>query len=141
MNIGQLTVLVGPNNEGKSNLLNALVVAMEVLTSGRLLRSGRIARFYASSSASYKWKRDFPMQLQSSNPDGESVFELEFLLDEQEVGQFKMETGSSLNHTLPIRVAVGQLASKVTVRKKGRGGKALSAKQVRIAQFVSSRLE
>src|SRR4029077_7680381 len=98
-------------------------------------------RFYTSSSASYKWKRDFPMQLQSSNPDGESVFELEFLLDEQEVGQFKMETGSSLNHTLPIRVAVGQLASKVTVRKKGRGGKALSAKQVRIAQFVSSRLE
>jgi putative ATP-dependent endonuclease of OLD family len=30
--VGQSTVIVGPNNEGKSNVLRALVTAMKVIT-------------------------------------------------------------------------------------------------------------
>jgi len=33
--VGRSTVLVGPNNEGKSNVLRALVTAMEVLKTGK----------------------------------------------------------------------------------------------------------
>jgi AAA15 family ATPase/GTPase len=32
--VGRYTVLVGPNNEGKSNVLRALVTAMDVLKTG-----------------------------------------------------------------------------------------------------------
>lgn len=41
---GKTTILVGPNNEGKSNILRALVTAMNILTRERYARgqSGRI---------------------------------------------------------------------------------------------------
>ena len=39
--VGKQTVLVGPNNEGKSNLIRALVAAMRVLTRARLDSHGR----------------------------------------------------------------------------------------------------
>lgn len=43
--LDRTTVLIGPNNEGKSNILRALVLAMTTLTRGRTVHSfGRSRR-------------------------------------------------------------------------------------------------
>lgn len=60
------TVLVGKNNEGKSNLLTALNVAMKVLMNHALDSSGRRTR---GSREVYDWRRDFPLQFKSDVQD------------------------------------------------------------------------
>lgn len=63
-----MTVLVGKNNEGKSNILRALTLAMDVMkmyaSDPRALRfSPRYLR------GRYDWKRDYPLALQERNPN------------------------------------------------------------------------
>ena len=63
--ISNLTTLVGPNNEGKSNILRALVVAMTLLIARRdpqrRLRMSRFRRSYRRGVNSYDWPLDFPL--------------------------------------------------------------------------------
>jgi putative ATP-dependent endonuclease of OLD family len=140
--IRQSTVLIGPNNEGKSNILRALVIALEILQSlsGRKISAGRLRAYRIDSRETYNWTQDFPMSLQEKKPEGESVFGLEFRLTDNEVDEFVAEVGSNLNGTLPIQLTLGQREPGFRVAKKGRGGTALSKKAERIATFVAKRL-
>jgi len=69
--IRRSTVLIGPNNEGKSNILRALVTTLEMLSRiggfriqrGRFRTADRLREFY-------EWQRDFPVSLQKKSPDG-----------------------------------------------------------------------
>lgn len=65
------TVLIGPNNEGKSNILRALVTSLQFLATlgGVRLRNDRITSVMRSSEI-FDWTRDFPVSLQSKLPDG-----------------------------------------------------------------------
>ncbi len=83
-----ITVLLGPNNEGKSNVLRAFAVAMQLLESMR--RFPTDARIAADGSYAvkvpyfgkeiYEWRRDYPVGLQKQEPVGRSTFALEFEL-------------------------------------------------------------
>jgi len=141
--VRQSTVLIGPNNEGKSNILRSLVVALEVLQglSGRRITSaGRLRAFRIDSGERYHWPRDFPISLQDKRPDGESIFNLEFSLTDNEVDEFAEEVKSSLNGTLPIQLTLGAQDPVFRVLKRGPGGTALSKKAEKIANFVAKRL-
>src|SRR5437763_6040677 len=68
--LGEFTVLLGPNNEGKSNILQAMVSGMQELSvakvGGRSMAPGaRIAR-RERAEGGYVWARDFPRHLQAS---------------------------------------------------------------------------
>src|SRR5690348_686209 len=139
--IKQTTILIGPNNEGKSNILRALVTSLEVLASfagRRITPSGRIR--YLVAGESYNWSNDFPVSLQEKYPKGESVFDLEFRLDQDEIGEFYSEVKSNLNGNLPIRLTLGREDPGFKVVKKGPGGPALSRKAAAIANFVAKRI-
>lgn len=137
----QSTVLIGPNNEGKSNILKALVTALGFLGAldrFRLYR-GRV-RTHSQHPDGYDWKKDYPISLQEKWPDGESIFGLEFKLSEQEVGDFYKEVDSVLNGTLPIELRFGKVEPGFKVLKRGPGGPALSRKAQAIAKFISKRI-
>jgi putative ATP-dependent endonuclease of OLD family len=140
--VRQSTVLIGPNNEGKSNVLRALVTALEVLQTleRRRILAGRLRSFTVDSRETYYWPHDFPISLQAKKPDGESVFELEFRLTPGEVDEFYREVGSNLNGTLPIELTLGQREPGFKVIKKGPGGPALSKKAEKIANFIAKRI-
>jgi putative ATP-dependent endonuclease of OLD family len=143
IDVDKLTVLVGPNNEGKSNVLRALATAMKVLTAGGslLLHRPAPARFYVPPQT-FDWDRDFPIHLQGSRPDGVSLLGLEFELSPAEIADFKETIKSNLNGTLPLQLELGPArAVKVTVHKKGPGAAKLSQKSVAIARFVAERIE
>ncbi len=140
--IERSTILVGPNNEGKSNILKALVAAMQVLTKGRFPQAtGAIGQGRFHYHRFFEWERDFPISLQAKKLNGESVLILEFRLTDEEIEEFKEETKSSLNGTLPIRLELGPKKCEVKVSKKGPGGQALSRKSDKIAAFVADRLD
>jgi putative ATP-dependent endonuclease of OLD family len=89
----------------------------------------------------YEWENDFPVSLQAAQPEGESVFIVEFELNDTEIEEFDDEVGSRVNEKLPIRLAVGRQRVKLTVNKRGRWATALSKKAVPIAQFVVKRVQ
>ncbi len=140
--IRQSTILVGPNNEGKSNILKALVTALEILgaaASAKMYR-GRFLSPYRERRDEYEWTKDYPVNLQATNPNGESIFDLEFKLSDGEVEDFWREVKSTLDGTLPIQLSLGRNDPGFKVRKKGPGAATLSKKAEPIARFIAKRL-
>jgi putative ATP-dependent endonuclease of the OLD family len=140
--LGRSTVLIGPNNEGKSNILRGLVLAMTILTRGRqrLLLSGQRTRT-TYNVRGYDWEKDYPINLQKKNPNGETEIILEFALEDKEYEEFSQEVNSKITGNLPIRIGIGGNGVSVTYHKKGKGSATLSKKSAKIADFVSSRIE
>jgi putative ATP-dependent endonuclease of the OLD family len=119
------TILVGPNKEGKSNILRALVTGMSMLTSGICearvgLRGPRPVIRY-STRHPYDWTYDFPVHLQERQPNGQSVIVLEFEPTPNELAEFREEIKSRLSGTIPLRLTFGPRDVSVTVSKQGRG--------------------
>ncbi len=140
-NLGTSSILIGPNNEGKSNVLQALNACLTLLSSVQPVKSGdSLSLRYERES--YDWSVDFPIKKQAIDQTGSSVFQLHFELSESEREAFETETGSTLNEVLPIelRFSSGAYAS-FKVQKPGKGGKALSKKAERICKFVSATLD
>ena len=141
--LGRSTILVGPNNEGKSNILRALVTAMNILTreryAGRTVRRRTKGVLYRRNV--YDWDVDFPVKLQEKHPQGQSSMILEFDLTADELEEFRNSIGSKLTGTLPIKVSIGPDSADVTVAKQGRGSVALSRKSDQIAQFVTDKID
>ncbi len=134
-----LTVLVGKNNEGKSNILSALSVAMRTVMLhsriGGMLRSPRGNRF----GLDYDWERDFPIQLQERKSGLESIFRLNFRLEDNELSEFHTITGIRGNEDIPISVKIGKdNIPKVEVPK--RGSPAFNKKSGIITEFISKRI-
>jgi predicted ATPase len=143
--IQQTTILIGQNNEGKSNILKSLSIAMNILQEHamderrpRLMR--RTTRF-RRDEGHYWWERDFPITLQARKGAKKSIFRLEFELTSDEIEVFKSEIKSNLNGTLPLSISIGEdNRPTIQVPKRGRGSKTLNSKSSRIASFVAGRI-
>ncbi|MGE3144905.1 MAG: ATP-dependent endonuclease [Pseudorhodoplanes sp.] len=144
--IAQLTTLVGPNNEGKSNILRALVIATNTLIDkrpGAMTRARRISmpsRRRRGRQDRYVWVTDCPLRLQSKASNG-STITLEFDLSETEIEEFRVSIGSKLNGTLPISFSFTKDREAVTIPKQGRGQKVLNSKANQIAAFIAGKIE
>ncbi len=145
--LGDFTVLVGPNNEGKSNILEALALGMQELsnptTRPRYAAGPRRYRpgYERNEDLIYNWERDFPQTLQS-NGDGRTSLNFDFELTPEEVDEFYKEVGSRFNDSLPISLTFGRTGSpSFRVRKQGKAQQLLSTKRLEIAKFVSSRVQ
>ena len=139
--VSDTTVLIGKNNEGKSNLLRALQVAMELLQTHALSERSAIRRGYRGPQESYYWNRDFPIQLQNRRTSTQTIFKVEFLLDQSEIDEFKEEIGSSLNGDLPLEIKIGkENEAQINFRKPGKNTKSLATKSGKIAEFVARRI-
>lgn len=155
--VGDFTVLVGPNNEGKSNLLRAAVLAMEVVEgwSGlpakiaaggevpliRLLSASRRlgVRARASRDVGYEWERDFPLfARQRRGGQRSTVIHLDFELDPDEQNAFRAYTDVSINQKLPIEVSLKETTASLSIPKQGRGSHKEKASE--IAKFVTDRI-
>lgn len=149
LQLGSTTVLIGRNNEGKSNILRALVVGLDILRRVQRFPLRRIGQqskniSYLSPferSRIYKWETDYPIALQESQPEGTSEMTLEFELDETELAAFQSRIGSTLNGNLPIRAEIGRDRLSISIAKQGRGAKSLTQKAAEIAEFVRQRLD
>lgn len=145
--ISQVTTLIGPNNEGKSNILRALAIGVNTLVSMSPRRRGR---FHAASIVrrrrrefnEYRWSSDYPLDLQNSRPNKSSNITLEFELSALEIEEFEQRIGSKLNGALPIAISFGRVGEPgISIAKQGRGQKILNSKASEIAEFISEKLE
>lgn len=144
LRLSNYTVLVGPNNEGKSNILKALAISLALLTRGRIIRLGaRTSSRYVyqeSERFDYEWLRDFPIDLQSSFPNGRSEFVLEFRLSQSDTSAFNMLTASNLATNLKLKVSCGHRDIAFDILIQGRAKKQLAKKKEVISDFVRDRV-
>lgn len=158
--VDNLTTLVGPNNEGKSNLLRALALGMEVIqrwstTGPEHVENGEIAGAAASHFISprrssstrgsqivngYRWSDDYPLSKQNKTRSRDTLIQLRFRLSEEEVKEFADQTGISSNGELPIEITLGPQSVKFGIPKQGPGAATHRAKSREIADFVDSRI-
>ncbi len=138
---GGLTVILGPNNEGKSNLLRAIVLAMECLKSIRSpfsLSFNKEANSFRLIRGSYDWEYDFPKNLQKQFPNGQTILSLEFELTGDECSKFRSECGCTNNGVLPLEIKIGSRGTEFKVKKPGKGSKTYEIKSREIARFIST---
>ena len=138
ISLQSLTVLVGKNNEGKSNILNALNVSMTVVLQhgGRQRPLGWRSR---EQRVKYNWATDFPLQYQNRKSGLESIFKMQFQLDNGELSDFHSATGIRGNESISIRVRIGKdNIPKVDVPKKGTSS--YNRKSEEVTRFVSDRI-
>lgn len=134
-----LTTLVGKNNEGKSNILHALSIAMEVMKeyviNHRFLTSPRLIKHL------YQWERDYPVSLQERHPNKFSTIDFEFELSDREIQEIRNATGTRLNSKLPIRVLINGVEAKIVIPKKGTPALGTAENKQKVIDFVCGKID
>lgn len=135
-----MTVLVGKNNEGKSNILRALTLAMNVMKAyAEEPRSLSIFPRYRRNS--FVWERDYPQSLQEKNPNGYSSIDLIFELSEQEYVDIRNLTGIRLSSDIPVRVSVNHSSAKIDIPKRGTPAFSDAEKKQKIIEYVCNKID
>lgn len=131
--IHNMTVFLGKNNEGKTNLIKALRLAMDIIRyvgdTGRKIMPPR----------SYNWEKDFPIGLQNNKriKKKETQFRLDFSLNENEKIAFNSTIGSYINGDLSIFVVIKDNRTvSITMPKRGKNTKSLTNKICEISKFI-----
>lgn len=150
--ISNTTVIVGKNNEGKSNLLKALSISMNIISEyskkryfNRLNRNTMstysLYRMERMFEGYYEWQRDFPIALQNKSGQKNTIFKLEFELTTNEIESFRKEIKSNLNGHLRLEITIGENNKpKIKVLKQGRGNELLNKKSDKITEYISQKI-
>ena len=149
-----MTILIGKNNEGKSNILRALSGAFYII---KLLRNVEVGlnldsyiygtrrhRLGGSYNVwDYDWQRDFPISKQYKSTRGTTKFRLVFSLTTEEQTEFYEVIKHKFNKTLPIEVILGKEHISIDIPKRSRGSsnKIFKNKINSIAKYVSEHID
>lgn len=139
INLNDYSVLLGKNNEGKSNILRALSVCMDCINDYRRFRYS-IHREFIRRDGYYNWNRDFPINLRNRKNGRKSIFELELYLDKEELDNF--------NATLHTRIKLHNILMKIEIGEDNipnvtfpiRGTNSLTAKKEKVLLFLSDKI-
>jgi len=159
--LSDLTTLIGPNNEGKSNLLRALALGLRVIgawgnlpeqiTNTGELSGPQLGLIYdpfhprrrpdRHRDVGYDWTADYPLSKQGGRSPQPTVVRITFSLTDEEIAEFREETGLANNGTLPIELKFSRSKTSLQVVKPGRGAAGYTSKAPVIAKFVSQRID
>lgn len=145
LDVSENTVLLGPNNEGKSNLVRGLVLGMQAITGGNMLLSdGRVVlRPLSRLRGQYSWNRDFPIQLRDNNPDGETVVGLDFDLEKEEIEELRKMASWGFGAKLSFEARFGFSSARVlffSPDSKAGAKNVLADHADRVATFLRNRV-
>lgn len=136
IDMSNLTVLLGKNNEGKTNIIRAIKLGMNIIQDIEMY----YPRHKIMRRLGYDWHEDFPIALQSSRKlkDKKTSIRFDFQLTTEETTELSARINSNINCALSIFICIkeGNQIS-ITVPKKGKNAKAISSKIVPISNYIS----
>lgn len=116
-----LTVILGPNNEGKSNLLKAVVLADSLLrryhVRQRSPESGEKEVSWQHYGGIYNWDEDFPQEKQGRNRDAETVLKLYFSIQKTHEREINRKFKHAIKKTLLLTISIGRNSVSYQVKK------------------------
>ena len=132
--LNELTVLIGKNNEGKTNILKAINMGMSIISN-----AGSILRRKIISKQIYEWYEDFPINLQNSKKlkKKNTSIRMDFEMGNEEIQKLNEKINSNINGAISIYINISEDNSiSLTVPKRGKNTKALSTKVVAICDLI-----
>lgn len=140
-----LTILVGKNNEGKSNIIKALSLSMRILNSHALFSKRHriptpLAERYITNDW-YKWVRDFPVESQQKEKGKKSTkFELEFELSDEERKKFNKEVGTRLaTSNFDVTIEIGD-NDRAVIKVLKKGSSKIKDQILKVCEFIADNL-
>ena len=145
-----MTILIGKNNEGKSNILKALSGSFLIISLLKKVKKERLKFFLGRTRRrddvgfdfDYDWFRDYPISKQKYKK-GKTEFRLNFILSKEEQQEFKKSVGHTFNENLPFHILFSQDDIEIKIPKKSRGSsnQEFSKDIDKISKFVSNKLD
>lgn len=145
ISLSNYSVVLGKNNEGKTNLLNAINLGMTTLQSrARKLRKASYRNYIEKRETLYNYKRDYPVPLQNDKRAAPTKIILAFSLSELEVANFRKQIGVSNNGKVSVELIFDKnneekLFNTYKVRileKKGRGPLLIRIRLIILLNFL-----
>ena len=134
ISMSNMVVLIGKNNEGKTNIIKAIILGMSLLEEVAISPRKRF-----TSKRFYDWKEDFPISLQNSKKLKNKVtkIRLDFLMSESESAELSNRIDSNINNEISIYIEINSNnIYSITVPKKGKNAKAITVKIGEISKFI-----
>lgn len=152
LELTEFTSLIGPNNEGKTNILRALTIAFAVIHNWKRIKEnsnsleGIKARNFLEDLkidsaiglvSDYLYARDYPKNSSSKAP---TEIELRFELTPQELTEFINLTNLRNNEEIPLIIRISKQKLSLHVKKQGPGGTTYNSKIHDVAKFIDERI-
>jgi hypothetical protein len=152
LELTEFTSLIGPNNEGKTNILRALTVAFAVIHNWKQNKEnsnsleGTIARQFLEDLkidsaiglvSDYLYARDYP---KNSTRKASTEIELRFKLTPEELTEFIKLTNLQNNEEIPLIIRISKQKLSLQVKKQGPGNQTYNKKIHDVAEFIDERI-
>lgn len=138
LKMNDYTVIVGPNNSGKSNLLRALDTALN-MTKNVDLTNKKHSTSYRFRANRYDWYNDIPVKYNKTSR-ARTEFVLKFKLNDRELEEFYEEFGSKLGGYLPIRFRLYRSENIFDIPIQGKAKSILTKRTKEIFKFISRKV-
>lgn len=108
IHLNQKTIIVGKNNEGKSNYLKALNIALSILLDRRRVELFIRRKRYLNDDSIFNWERDYPVNLQNKKRQPSTKFKLTFNLTNEDVENIKSLINVEIKFELIIEIEINK---------------------------------
>lgn len=138
MDISNNTVLLGKNNEGKTNVLKALILSMDIISNYRSIKRRALQR------GKYDWSEDYPIHLQNSKAKNKNtVFRLDFSITEEETRELFEHIGSLVKGSFSVQIKLFENnTADVVAFKRGKNTKTSFDSHIeQICHFISRHID
>ena len=134
------TVLIGKNNEGKSNILKALATCMNIINQPMEAKMVLKRRSRYMRNIFYDWNRDFPIIYQNRKNGLKTIFKLEFLLSEAELLELNKITNTRINsRDLTLQIEIGP-NNEMEIKLPKKGTHSLTNKSFEVLKYISDKI-
>lgn len=138
--VRQYSVIVGPNNSGKSNLLRAIYIALTIALEGDFERTRANRQYlYAYRGERYIWDQDIPVLIKNDK-NASTTFKLTFEFNDEEKADFKGKFGINLSKSLQMKFQLFANKTEYNIIMPGRAKKPMEAKMQEIGLFIRGKL-
>ncbi len=142
------SVILGKNNEGKTNVLNAIRLAMTTLRMSVYWkhtideRNNAFSEFRQGRENLYNFQRDYPVSLQNEDKALPTRLVLKFTLNDEDIAKFRDSVGVGNNGSLSIEIKYNKLdkSNKPNIKvleKRGKGAETYKEKIDKIIEFLA----
>ena len=134
--ISDYMILIGKNNEGKSNILKAIKIAFNIIRNYR-----KTAYMYLPRSE-YDYSEDFPISLLNSKKlkDKKTVFKLDIEFSDEECNEFNSIYKTKVPKEFSIQIDINDRYPNLTIPTKGKVPANHTSRIVNICDYISKNL-
>ena len=137
-----LTTFIGKNNQGKSNILNAISLVFDTINTYAEIQFPRRGLFIRELK--YRWENDFPVQKQScTSKNTQTLISVSLLLSKKDREDYFQTIGFKISPTIKVcTVYDRENIPKLTISSKGISSEKLESKETlsKICSWVMDRM-